>query len=59
MPTDALTTLPDYDDLPEVPGLGVRHAWDVFGRDDVLGSINLVTPERVGARRGVGDDRAR
>ena len=39
--------LPDYDDLPEIPGLGVRHAWDVFGRDDVLGSINLVTPERV------------
>ena len=39
--------LPDYDELPEVPGLGIRHAWDVFGRDDVLGSINLVTPERV------------
>ena len=41
------TTLPNYDDLPEVPGLELRHAWDVFGRDDVLGSINLVTPERV------------
>ena len=41
--------LPDYDDLPLVPGLDVRHAWDVFGRDDVLGSINLVTPERVAA----------
>ena len=39
--------LPDYDDLPEIAGLGVRHAWDVFGEDDVLGSINLVTPERV------------
>jgi kynurenine formamidase len=43
------TPLPDYDDLPEIEGLGVRHAWDVFGRDDVLGSINLVTPERVAA----------
>ena len=43
----SLTDLPDYDELPEIPGLGVRHAWDVFGRDDVLGSINLVTPERV------------
>jgi hypothetical protein len=42
-----MTTLPDYDDLPEVPGLELRHAWDVFGRDDVLGSINHVTPERV------------
>jgi hypothetical protein len=39
--------LPAFDDLPEVPGLGIRHAWDVWGRDDVLGSINLVTPERI------------
>ncbi|MFT3855231.1 MAG: cyclase family protein [Ilumatobacteraceae bacterium] len=39
--------LPTYDELPEIPGLGVRHAWDVWGHDDVLGSINLVTPERV------------
>jgi kynurenine formamidase len=39
--------LPGYDELPELPGLGLRHAWDVFGADDVLGSINLVTPERV------------
>jgi hypothetical protein len=39
--------LPTYDELPEVPGLGLRHAWDVFGEDDVLGSINLVTPARV------------
>ena len=45
--------LPDYDDLPLVPGLDVRHAWDVFGRDDVLGSINLVTAERV-ARAAAG-----
>jgi kynurenine formamidase len=39
--------LPDFDELPEIPGLGIRHAWDVWGRDDALGSINLVTPERV------------
>ena len=39
--------LPDFDDLPVIDGLGLRHAWDVFGRDDVLGSINLVTPARV------------
>jgi hypothetical protein len=47
--SDLEPDLPDYDELPEVPGLGLRHAWDVFGRDDVLGSINLVTPERVAA----------
>ena len=41
--------LPDYDALPEIEGLGLRHAWEVFGRDDVLGSINLVTPARVAA----------
>src|ERR1700678_2476802 len=39
--------LPDFDELPEIPGLHLRHAWDVFGPGDVLGSINLVTPERV------------
>lgn len=44
-----MSEIPAYDELPEIPGLGVRHAWDVFGRDDVLGSINLVTPERVAA----------
>jgi len=43
--------LPTYDELPEVPGLGLRHAWDVWGRNDVLGSINLITPERVAAAR--------
>lgn len=39
--------MPEFDDLPEIPGLGLRHAWDVFGAGDVLGSINLVTPARV------------
>ena len=41
--------LPDYDDLPTVDGLDMRHAWDVHGRDDDLGSINLLTAERVKA----------
>ena len=44
--------LPRFDDLPEIPGLGLRHAWDVFGREDVLGSVNLLTPERVAAAAG-------
>lgn len=48
-----VTALPDYDDLPLLPGLDVRHAWDVWGRHDVLGSINLVTPARV-ARAAAG-----
>lgn len=39
--------LPSYDELPLIEGLDIRHAWDVFGRDDVLGSMNLLTDERV------------
>ena len=39
--------LPSFDELPEIPGLGLRHAWGVFGEGDALGSVNLVTPERV------------
>lgn len=41
--------LPDFDDLPLLGDLGIRHAWDVFGRDDVLGSMNLITSERTAA----------
>ena len=44
-----MDALPDFDDLPLLPGLDVRHAWDARGRDDVLGSINLVTPATVAA----------
>jgi kynurenine formamidase len=39
--------LPRYDELPVVEGLGLRHAWGVFGTEDELGTINLLTPERV------------
>ena len=42
-----MTSLPDFDELPEIPDLHLRHAWEVFGAGDALGSINLVTPERV------------
>jgi kynurenine formamidase len=41
--------LRSYDELPEVAGLGMRHAWEEFGPKDALGSINLLTPERVAA----------
>lgn len=39
--------LPDFDELPVLEGLGLRHAWGVFGPDDQLGTINLLTPGRV------------
>lgn len=35
-------SLPPYDDLPLLPGLGIPHSWDVFGRDDDLGTLNLL-----------------
>lgn len=42
-----VTALPAFDDLPVLPKLGLRHAWGVFGEDDVLGTANLLTPDRV------------
>lgn len=42
--------LPSYDDLPEVDG--VKVSWGLWGDADVLGCLNLLTPER--AVRGAG-----
>lgn len=39
--------LPSFDELPQLPGIGLRHAWNVFGPDDALGTVNWITPERV------------
>jgi kynurenine formamidase len=39
--------LPDFDELPVLGGLNLRHAWGAFGPDDQLGTINQLTPERV------------
>jgi kynurenine formamidase len=36
--------LPTYDELPET-GDGARSAWGLFGADDNVGLLNLVTPE--------------
>ena len=44
--------LPSFDDLPEVPGLGLRHAWGVFGDDDRVGTVNLLTAVRVRTAAG-------
>jgi kynurenine formamidase len=38
--------LPRYDDLPGAPE-GGRSAWGLFGEDDNVGLMNLLTPERV------------
>lgn len=43
------TDLPTFDELPVLERIGLRHAWGVFGADDELGTINLLTPERVKA----------
>jgi kynurenine formamidase len=39
--------LPGYDSLPRNDVLGMNHAWGVFGDDDELGTINLLTTECV------------
>lgn len=39
--------IPPFDELPMIDTLGLRHSWDVFGRDDNVGTINHLTPERV------------
>lgn len=36
---------PRYDELPLLPGTDLRHAWDVFGPDDALGTLSRVTDE--------------
>ena len=42
-----VTNLPKYRDLPLFEGRDERHAWDVFGKDDDLGTVNLLTPDGV------------
>lgn len=37
---------PRYDQLPMAEGTDMRHAWDVFGRDDQMGTLNHLTPAR-------------
>lgn len=42
-----MTDVPRFADLPFVEGTEERHAWDVWGRDDELGSLNRIGPEQV------------
>jgi len=39
--------LPAYDELPRDEVIGYAHAWDVFGRDDDLGTLNLLSDAAV------------
>lgn len=39
--------IPSFAQLPLVGQTGERHAWDVFGRNDQLGTVNYLTEERV------------
>ena len=39
--------LPSYDSLPRNEALDGNVAWGVFGADDEVGAVNLLTPERI------------
>jgi len=43
--------LPRYRDLPMDPAMPPRSAWGLWGKDDELGTLNLLGPEQV--RRGM------
>jgi hypothetical protein len=45
-----MASIPDFDDLPPVEGMPQGCAWGIFDKDgkkDVLGTLNLLTPEVV------------
>lgn len=50
-PARKQTRLPTYDELASARP--PHSSWDVFGRDDEVGTINLLTPERVVAAAGL------
>ncbi|KAJ5550350.1 hypothetical protein N7461_005048 [Penicillium sp. DV-2018c] len=46
----AMASIPNFDDLPPVKGMPQGCAWGIFDKDgkkDVLGTLNLLTPEVV------------
>jgi hypothetical protein len=42
-------TVAAFNELPVKPDYPPHSAWGVFGDDDQIGSLNLLTPERVAA----------
>jgi hypothetical protein len=41
--------IPKFAELPVLGETGERHAWDVWGREDELGSLNRIGPDQVRA----------
>ena len=39
--------VPQYDELPLIPKLGLPHSWAFFGPGDQFGTLNFLTPEIV------------
>ena len=39
--------LPNFDELPIKPGNPPNSAWGLWGDKDQIGTLNLLTPERV------------
>ena len=35
---------PNYDELPRFDPIGMNHAWGVFGAEDEVGTVNLLSP---------------
>ena len=51
-------SIPRYAALPMLGDTGERHSWDVFGREDELGTLNFLSPAAtVAAAHGVGEGR--
>jgi Putative cyclase len=46
---EADRVLVPFDELPVLPGSGLRHAWEVWGPDDNLGTLNRLTGPAVAA----------
>jgi kynurenine formamidase len=44
-----MTDLPSFAQLPAKPGNPARSSWGLWGDDDELGCLNLLTPERITA----------
>lgn len=40
-------SVPRYDELPRLPRSEERHAWDVWGRDDEVGTLNFIGSDEV------------
>lgn len=53
MAYDLANGLPAYEDLPVKAGAPAGSSWGLWGDDDALGALNLMTPERVKAAKAL------